>query len=89
MRDFNEVQQAAKERAARAFQQDIAKRNEGIKNISAAPKKEQVQEVKEQIKVAGTFKASDFASHFRAISEIKSWIEASIKSARVQSQQKV
>ena len=79
MRDFREVQKAAKERAQREFNADIAARNKGIKNVSKAEVKETVQEVKEVKEVS--YSNKERANIEQNVFEFRVWVQSQVVDA--------
>ena len=71
MRSYEEVQRAAKERAAREFSADVARRNEGIKNVSRATK-EPVQDIKEVKEVS--YSKAERKENEQAMFEFSVWV---------------
>ena len=80
MRSFEEVQRAAKERAAKEFAADVAKRNQGIKKVVRTVK-EPVQEVKEVRVVSGTFTAQERKDSEQTMFEFRVWVQSQVVDA--------
>ena len=86
MRDFREVQEAARIRAEREFNADIAARNKGIKNISKAPVKEPVQEVKEVKEVS--YSNQERADIEQSVYAFRVWVQEQVEDGTKEAQAK-
>ena len=81
MRAYNDIQREVKDQQRKEFQRDIAKRNQGVKNISKASTKETVQEVKAVREVTGTFTTNERKESEQTMFDFRVWVQSQVVDA--------